>query len=283
LIAQDTEISWIADLADLWTDAPGLDATTRFHRLWHRQIEKKTLSQSDGISYVSEPWESVLQGRFPTTKLCYVPNGFDSEEFRLSSPKKSSHHGLVFCFIGTIYRDMDLVFLKAFVDFIEKTPSADKSVKLKILGTIAPKKRNEIADLCESNRNVDIRGVIPHFDMIGEVMNSDFLIYDLGSRGTAKYVTLSSRLPIYIGSGKPTIACSIPGTPTDKLLRKFGCWRVVDSNNRDDIERCFEEAWEIFSSGADIGNLKTWNGEADSISWDKIVEHFNRFIKEVQG
>jgi hypothetical protein len=283
LIAQDSEISWIADMADLWTDRPGLDVTTHFHRFWQKQMENKTLSQSDGISYVSESWESILHGRYPTIKLCYVPNGFDSEEFRLSNPMKSSHQGLVFCFIGTIYRDMDLVFLKAFVDFIKKTPSADKSVKLKILGIIAPKKRNEISDLCESIGNVEIRGLIPHFDMIREMMDSDFLIYDLGTRGTAKYATLSSRLPIYIGSGKPTIACTLPGSPTDGLLRKFGCWRVVDSNKRDDIEGCFEEAWELFSSGADISNLKTWNGEVDSLHWDNIVEIFNRFIQEVRG
>jgi glycosyltransferase involved in cell wall biosynthesis len=283
LITQDTEISWIADLADLWTDAPGHDAATRFHRSWRRQIERKMLSQSDGISYVSESWESMLRGRYPAIKLCHIPNGFDSEEFKPSNPTKLSHQGLVFCFIGTIYRDMDLVFLKAFVDFMEKTPSANKSVKLKILGAIAPKKRNEIADLCEFNGNIEIRGFLPHFDMIGEVMDSDFLIYDLGTRGTAKYDTLPSRLPIYIGSGKPTIACSLPGSFVDRLLRKFGCWRIVDSNKKDDIERCFEEAWELFSSGTDIGNLKTWNGESDSLHWDNIVEHFNRFIKEVQG
>jgi len=283
LIAQDTGISWIADFADLWADAPGLYVPTRLHRYWHRQIEKKILSQSNGISYVSESWESMLRGRYPTIKLCYVPNGFDSGEFKLSNPMKSNHHSLIFCFIGTIYGDMDLVFLKAFLDFIKKTPSANKFVKLKILGAIVPKKRNEIADLCKANGNIEIRGLLPHFDMIREVMGSDFLIYDLGTRGTARYDTLPSRLPIYVGSGKPTIACSLPGSFVDKLLRKFDCWRVVDSNKRDDIEKCFEEAWGLFSSGTDIGDLKTWNDEANFLRWDNIVENLNRFIQEVHG
>jgi len=281
LIAQDLDIPWIADMADLWADAPGLGATTRFHRFWHRQIEKRTLSQSDGISYVSESWGSMLQSRYPTIKLCCVPNGYDSEEFKPSNAMKSSHQGLVFCFIGTIYRDMDLVFLKAFGDFIKKNPPADKSVKLKIFGAIAPKKQNEISNLCESNENIEVRGLLPHFDMIDEMMASDFLIYDIGTKGMAKYGTSPSRLPLYIGSGKPTIACSLPGSFVDKLLRKLGCWRVVDSNNRDDIEGCFEEAWNIFSSGTDISNLKTWNTEADSLQWDKIVGNFNQFIQEV--
>jgi hypothetical protein len=86
------------------------------------------------------------------------------------------------------------------------------------------------------------------------------------------------------GAGQMKISLiSFRGSFMDRLLRKFGCCHVIDSNNRDDVKGCFEEAWEIFSSGTDIGNLKTLNREADSISWDNIVEHFNRFTKEVQG
>lgn len=283
MIKRDIGIPWIADLADLWADVPNFFPPNRLYKSWQRRIEKKILSQSDGISYVSESWESMMRERYPGSRLFYSPNGFDQEEFVPISQPKQNQPGLTFCYFGTIYGDMDLDFLKAFVDFIKEAPSAGESTEMNILGAVVPTKRKEIESLSESCKNIKMKGTLPHFDMINEIMNSDFLVYDLGTGGKAKYDTLPSRLPLYIGSGKPTIACSLPGTLADRLFRKFNCWRVMDSNKREDIKKCFHEAWSLYSSGTDLHNLKTWNSESQSLRWDRIVEEFSRFVQEVCG
>lgn len=283
LIKQDLGISWIADFCDLWTGAPGLFVPTRLHRYLQERIEVKTLSQADGISYTSESWDSMLRARYPDGKLCYVPNGYDPEEFMIGNHIEKSRRGLTFCFVGTIYGDMDLVFLNAFLDFLKEIPHANESVKLKILGTVDPDKRREIEGLYEFRDNIEMKGLLPSYDTIKELTESDFLVYDLGTGNTAKYDHLPARLPLYIGSGKPTIACCIPGSLSDRFFRRFGCWRVIESGNRSSIKRCFEEAWDLYSSGMNIQDLKTWNKESQSLRYESIVGEFDRFIQEVHG
>lgn len=281
LVKRDIRIPWIADFCDLWTGNPGFYYPTILHRYLQERIELKTLSQADGISYSSESWEPLLRKRYPRMKLCYTPNGFDSEEFISDSEAKQVRSGLTFSSIGTIYGDTDLVFLKAFIDFINDTPKANESVKMKIMGSVDHDIKQEIERLCKSYRNIEVKGLLTSENTIREIMESDFLVYDLGTGNTAKYDHMPGRLPLYIGSGKPTIACCLPGGVSDTLFRKFGCWRIVESGKQINVKGCYREAWDIYSSGAKLKNLKTWNIESKSLQWDRIVRDLDIFIKEV--
>jgi hypothetical protein len=282
-IKQEMGIPWIADLADLWADASNHSPPKTLHRSWQKRLEMKTLSKSDGISYVSESWGSKLRERYPNGKFCLAPNGFDQEEFSAVGQTKQKGAGLTFCYFGTVYQDMDLEFLKAFAEFTDETPSAREKASMNLLGVVVPAKRQEIESLNKTRGNIAMKGLLPHFDMIGEIMSSDFLVYDLGTGDKAKYDTLPSRLPLYIGSEKPTIACTLPGGLADTLFRKFNCWRVVDAGSKGDIRRCFEEAWGLYESGAELNDIKTWNTESASLRWDRIVGEFDRFVREVCG
>jgi len=281
-LAQRLEIKWIADLADLWAENPYLYMPTKFHKSFQEKIERKILRKADMITYSAETWAEILSERFPDMPLCHIPNGYDPEEFLFVDSTANQGEVLKFCYFGTIYRNFDLGFLRAFVDFVKDNPTAKNLVKLNLIGQIAPNKHREILDLSNGWANIDISGQIPHFDMITEIMGSDFLIFSVGmSPAVVQYNPMPSRVPIYFGSGKPTIACCIPGSYVDSLFRRLGCWRVVDVNNIDSIRRSIEDAWDLFNSTTNLKNCRFWNSSSEALQWNGIIERFEEYLHQM--
>jgi len=100
LKTQNTELKWIADFRDPWSE---LDLLDEFHlskssRDKHKRLEREVLQMADVILTVSESWVNDLK-RLGAKNVALITNGYDSTDFDLK-PKKTDkfiigHYGLL--------------------------------------------------------------------------------------------------------------------------------------------------------------------------------------------
>lgn len=278
MLAQKLGIRWIADFADYWSDNPNLYMPTRFHKSFQKKLEQLVLKKANTITYPVESWEKNLGEIHPNKNLLFLPNGYDPEDFTIKLSENNHDKILSFCYFGTIYRTSNLNFVKAFVNFVQNNPEARNQVRFKLIGRISPNERKKIVNLATDYKNIELQGLIPHFNLIKEILASDFLIFSLGGGILAEYGS-SSRLPICIGSGRPTIACCIPGGIFESLCRNYGCWKIVNDRNISSIEKCLEEAWDLFKSGEDFRSKRFWKSSAEDLQWNNIVNELGEYLR----
>ena len=73
------DIPWVADFRDLWSQNHNYSYSP-LRRFFDRRLERRTLSEADGLVTVSQPWADKLS-RLHGGKLTYtITNGFDPAE-----------------------------------------------------------------------------------------------------------------------------------------------------------------------------------------------------------
>ena len=94
-------VPWVAELRDLWVDAPGYCQPSWRRRL-DRWLERRLLSTASGLVTVSQPLADQLQRRYrrPTA---VVTNGFDPHDLAAASGKPSRGGPLRIVYTGMIY------------------------------------------------------------------------------------------------------------------------------------------------------------------------------------
>jgi glycosyltransferase involved in cell wall biosynthesis len=76
-------VPWLADFRDLWsqdTSARNNGNNSLFH-FFDRRLEARILNQADALVTVSGPWAERLQRRVPKTKVQWITNAYDPEDF----------------------------------------------------------------------------------------------------------------------------------------------------------------------------------------------------------
>lgn len=280
LLSKKKGIHWIADLADLWVGNPGFLMPTRYHQSLQAHFESSTFKHVSGITYPVESWDEMLSKRFPGKPICYIPNSYDKEDFSQPfQPDPNPNDRVTFCYLGTIYRDFDLAFLKATVELIKAHPELKSKIKYRLIGQIGPKKAEEIKSYSK-HFEIDLLGIIDHSTMISELKASDFLIFSIGAGSFAQY-SATARLPMYLGSGKPVIACCIPSSPSDSLFRRYGCWRIADARDITGIMKCIEEACLVSGSSDIISRGIPSQDSLKSIEWSGTIDRLDSFLGSI--
>ncbi len=96
-------VPWLADFRDLWsqdTSARNDGENSLFH-FFDRRLEARILDQADAVVTVSGPWAERLQQRAPKTKVQWITNAFDPDDFNflpvpLTKPFSITYTGLLY-------------------------------------------------------------------------------------------------------------------------------------------------------------------------------------------
>lgn len=86
-LGERTSLPVIMDLRDDWLDSHLIRYPTRWHYRRMRAMERQTLSQARAITVVNEGYRRALLERIPDSPdITVIPNGFDHDDFAISSP-----------------------------------------------------------------------------------------------------------------------------------------------------------------------------------------------------
>lgn len=90
LIAKKWRVPFILNVADLWLDAVQTLGILKegFLLRWARKLEMGLYRRAHAITVVTEGLRDVLQTekRIPSQKICFLPNGVDTQLFRPQTP-----------------------------------------------------------------------------------------------------------------------------------------------------------------------------------------------------
>ena len=114
-LKETLNIKWIADLRDPWTDI--YYYKSMLHTKWAKRkdlnYEKAVIEKSDKIVVVSDSIKQLLINKsnlIQESKIHVIPNGFDEEDFSVSSTNKNNK--FLLSYVGTITKDYPLDSIK---------------------------------------------------------------------------------------------------------------------------------------------------------------------------
>lgn len=220
------DIVWLADFRDPWTKID------YFHQLpftfWaikkHKKLERKVLKKADIVTTVSPSWARDLE-ILGAPKVYTVYNGYDESDFNFK-PKKEFVSIPEITYIGSLNEDRNPSFLwEAFDFFIRQNP--DKKFKLKFIGNISEKTKNEIQKLEKLSMNTIFMDYMPHKEVLEHTKNSSILLLLMNDTPNIDGI-IPGKFFEYLATDNPILAIGKKETDLDLLLKKTESGEMIN-------------------------------------------------------
>ncbi|HRR96069.1 MAG TPA: glycosyltransferase, partial [Candidatus Ratteibacteria bacterium] len=126
-----SDIFWIADYRDLWTQNPYLSYSS-FTKNIYRKFEKKIISEANTLTTVSSPMAEELKN-FHSKPTFSIPNGFDPDEFNFPVDLKNK---FTITYAGGLYslKRNPRPLLIAISELIKEGKMKEKNIKVEFYG-----------------------------------------------------------------------------------------------------------------------------------------------------
>ena len=164
-LKETLNIKWIADLRDPWTDI--YYYKSMLHTKWAKRkdlnYEKAVIEKSDKIVVVSDSIKQLLINKsnlIQESKIHVIPNGFDEEDFSVSSTNKNNK--FLLSYVGTITKDYPL-------DSIKKSIT-NLNINLEFTGKADHPTKHLLNEIAVFNNHVK------HKESINLLLASDMLL-----------------------------------------------------------------------------------------------------------
>ena len=222
-LKETQNIKWIADLRDPWTDI--YYYKSMLHTKWAKQkdlnYEKRVIEKSDKVVVVSDSIKQLLLNKsnlVKESKIHIIPNGFDDDDFLVSS--KNNNSKFLLSYVGTITKDYPLDSIKKSISNLninlEFTGKADEPTKLLL---------NEVASF---NNHVN------HKESINLLLASDMLLLVIPKISNNKGI-LTGKLFEYLGARKPILCIGPTDGDAAKIIEECKAGKTFDYSDENGI------------------------------------------------
>jgi glycosyltransferase involved in cell wall biosynthesis len=222
-LKETQNIKWIADLRDPWTDI--YYYKSMLHTKWAKQkdlnYEKRVIEKSDKVVVVSDSIKQLLLNKsnlVKESKIYIIPNGFDDDDFLVSS--KNNNSKFLLSYVGTITKDYPLDSIKKSISNLninlEFTGKADEPTKLLL---------NEVASF---NNHVK------HKESINLLLASDMLLLVIPKISNNKGI-LTGKLFEYLGARKPILCIGPTDGDAAKIIEECKAGKTFDYSDENGI------------------------------------------------
>jgi glycosyltransferase involved in cell wall biosynthesis len=222
-LKETQNIKWIADLRDPWTDI--YYYKSMLHTKWAKQkdlnYEKRVIEKSDKVVVVSDSIKQLLLNKsnlVQESKIHIIPNGFDDDDFLVSS--KNNNSKFLLSYVGTITKDYPLDSIKKSISNLninlEFTGKADEPTKLLL---------NEVASF---NNHVK------HKESINLLLASDMLLLVIPKISNNKGI-LTGKLFEYLGARKPILCIGPTDGDAAKIIEECKAGKTFDYSDENGI------------------------------------------------
>ncbi len=249
-LKQKFNIRWIADLRDPWTDIYYYNQFK--HTTLAAKIDKKyelqVIENADLLITVSEDVKRIFteKSALPIAeKTVVIPNGFDEEDFRVSTV--STEVKKIITYSGTISEAYDV---SGLLISLSKVPEDLKSeILIRFVGKIPP----SIAQKFDAiGIETELTGYVDHTKSIEYLFRSDLLLLVIPKVKNNKGI-LTGKFFEYLASQKPILAIG----PTDGdlaiIIQETKCGKLFDYSNSDGMNQFIQEELNKGKQNLNIG------------------------------
>lgn len=262
-----TGVPWVAELRDLWSDNHQA-ADSRWRNLLESRMEKRTLSQADGIVTVTDMFADMLRHKVESVNgnQVVIPNGFDPGDYPGMPPQKQEKFTL--SHMGDLYglsRDPAPIF-NALRNLTARGRIDPGQVRLNFYGlpegSPGRQKLRRLADSSGLGEATHISGAVSYRDSLVLQQSSTILlvIEVLTERGRG---VIPGKIFEHLGAGRPSLALVPRAGEVDRLLRRTGGGHAFDP--REDWNAFEDQLAEWFSEWSRTGTV-AFQGDADTIA-----------------
>jgi len=224
---RSTNIPWIADLHDPWTDISYYDEFP--HTRWAQRVdaafEHSVLTEASGVTTVSPSWADLFAGK-AENRYAVVENGFDAAAFRNVDPSPSED--FVIAHVGKLYASRNPVAVWEALAALREDGRIPR-LRVQLTGTVDPAVRRSIQQYGLSSI-VDIEDFVPHHEALRRMAQSTLLLLMIESFAQADGM-ITSKLYEYLASGRPVLGVGPANGDANALLREHDAGEIVAWND----------------------------------------------------
>lgn len=246
-IKQKTNVAWIADFRDPWTQ--------NMHRLelkWRCRIEehmeRKVIEQADMLMTVTNSFAKNFQEKYQDKikKLRVIHNGFDPDDYKNLKPRKLNAKKMTFIYTGIFYKERNpRLFLEAVAELIAEDKIDRHKISVQFAGVFDYPGYNE-NQLCVEKHSladvVKVWGNLPHKEALSLVAGADQLLL-IGDVSEDSGAYIPGKLFEYIAVKKPIFALTVEGE-TASIIRKLNAGRIISPFNKELIKQQLVAVYE---------------------------------------
>lgn len=235
-LKRHTQLPWVADFRDLWTDDYGYHAPG-WRRWLDRRMETSFLGDADRIIAVSDGQRDILAKRISGNreKVLTITNGFDPDDFEGASHDAARHalHGpsnrFVLLFCGWFLSDrVPSALPDALARYADRCRQQGRALELRIVGAISDQLRDRIQN---AGVNIVATGYLPHDAALCHLNAADALLMLVPTAGAGDTL-IPGKCFEYIASGRPILLIGPTGGEAAKLVRQFDAGIVSAPNEK---------------------------------------------------
>ncbi len=236
-----SQINWVADMRDPWTDIyyydmfkPSLPA-----RMLDRQMEMNVLTRADTVITVGQTLASILAGKAENIerKIHVLPNGFDEEDFEGIVPTLPEEFTITY--VGTLSPAYPV---KGLIEAINEVRSGGRQVKMKFVGTV-PEPVQELFQADGDGKGPEFIQYCEHPAAIKHMMDSSLLLLIIPDHPSNRSI-LTGKIFEYMATEKPILFLGPEDGDAARLLALCGYQGIFGYNDvqgiRDFIMRVAE-------------------------------------------
>ncbi len=221
-----TNINWIADFRDPWTNIDFYDMLNVGKRAdaKNRKLEKNVISTCDTLVTVSKSWARDFK-ELGANNVKVITNGFDTDDYQFKTEAANDYFCLTH--IGSINADRNPKSLWEAIYQINKTNSEfKKKVRIKLVGNVHQNVLVDIENYGLSSNLISIPNV-PHKKALEELHNSSISLLLLNDTKNIDGI-VPGKIFEYMGVGNPIFAIGKTNGDTGNIINENNLGLITD-------------------------------------------------------
>ena len=272
-LKKHTNVQWIADLRDPWSELDLLDNfyPSKLAIKRQKRIEKKVLSFADKIITVSFSWAKNLEDSL-NRKVEVITNGYDYSDIKTN--RKNKKNKFIICHAGIInsFRNQN-VFWESLNELCNEKVLFKEQLQINLIGSYNTELESHINTYDNLKSKLHFSGYVPHSKLkynFGEA--KCLLLFQNRSKNVTGHIP--GKLFEYLAAQKPVVAIACPKSDLSKILKNCRAGYVCDFDDKAEMKRAL---LEIFNNESEQPDLK----EIDVFSRDNLTRKLVTIIEDL--
>ena len=218
-LKQTTDLPWVADFRDLWTDDYRYNEPSPARRAAHPSLQQAILETADVVIGVTARQTEILAGRLPgePQKFVTITNGFDPADFTLAEKERGrSDERFVLAHVGRFdHWRVGNAWFAGLQRFIADLGSGCGRFVLRIVGHADSAMRSRLS---ATGATCVFTEYVSHGEAIREMRSADALLLSVPGGPNADSV-IPAKLFEYLAAGRPILVVGPRGGESEKIVK----------------------------------------------------------------